>query len=193
MKNVTQFRIKDPLFVPGNSEQNVENKKCIGVRNVVSILMLILLFSIIKTTNAAVVYQDVGFITNSYLSSANFFQAAHQNEPMAVVDRLEFTQAGTYELMLTDFVFPTPLSELYAGVTDGSESYFLQGPGKLFFEVTSPDTYFLTLGGTPGLDNNIGLYGVQIQTVPIPPAVLLLGSGFLMLFGLNRRLKKQSN
>ena len=109
---------------------------------------------------------------------------------------------GPYVATLTDLEFPAPFDLLAMGVSsgDGLEGLvFLNGGGpasaSFTFDAVSGSEYFLGVVGVPGTFNpgaglpsiQLGSYSVSISAVPIPAAVLLMGSALLGLVLLVRR------
>jgi hypothetical protein len=99
----------------------------------------------------------------------------------------------TYKATLTDLSYTLGLPDfekLNMSITNGPQ--FLGntiGPGSFFFEVVLGETYFLNIFGKAGCPEELGLFNVTIEAVPIPPAALLLGSGILGLVMLRRRAR----
>jgi hypothetical protein len=58
--------------------------------------------------------------------------------------------------------------------------------GSFKFRVDEGKRYFAWVNGDTG-ENDIGAFGVTIEAVPIPAALVLLGSGLIGLLALKRR------
>ena len=97
----------------------------------------------------------------------------------------------TYKAMLTDLSYTLGLPDfqkLNMSITKGPLLLGNTiGPGSFFFDVVLGENYFLNIFGIAALPENLGLFNVTIEAVPIPPAVLLLGSGVFGLIMLRRR------
>ncbi len=62
----------------------------------------------------------------------------------------------------------------------------LIGTGQLTFPAIAGTTYFANIFGVGGGDYQTGLYGLQVTATPLPPSLLLLAPGLLILLR-NRR------
>jgi len=97
----------------------------------------------------------------------------------------------TYKAMLTDLSYTLGLPDfqkLSMSITKGPLVLGNTiGPGSFFFDVVLGESYFLNIFGIAGLPDNLGLFNVTIEAVPVPPAVLLFGSGMFGLIMLRRR------
>ncbi|WP_372682461.1 hypothetical protein, partial [Desulfosarcina sp.] len=100
------------------------------------------------------------------------------------------TAPYTYKATLTD------LSEdpffgfkfLFLSITSsGNPVGSIVGPGSFTFDATAGKTYFANVFGTGGGTQEAGLFGVDITAVPVPPALLLLGSGLFALLTLRKK------
>lgn len=111
------------------------------------------------------------------------------NGTEANVTSLGGLMQGEYQLTLTDFVFPSAFEALGATISTATEviDQVLLGDGQtqgiLNFNIAGSDSYYLSVFGMASGDYNLGLYGIELQSVsvaavPLPPAA------FLMLFGL---------
>ncbi|MCG8315400.1 MAG: hypothetical protein MI976_19495 [Pseudomonadales bacterium] len=100
---------------------------------------------------------------------------------------------GTYQLTLTDFVFPAALESLAATVVSATDVvdmlFFSEGATEqqLIFEINEVDSYYLAIYGAASGAYNLGLYGVELRNVslsavplPLPALLLLVGLGVLV-------------
>ena len=55
------------------------------------------------------------------------------------------------------------------------------------FDAELGKTYWANVLGQAAEPPGVGLFRIEITAVPVPPAVLLLGSGLLALFALKRK------
>ncbi|RPJ07361.1 MAG: hypothetical protein EHM37_18060 [Deltaproteobacteria bacterium] len=99
-----------------------------------------------------------------------------------------------YKATLTDLSFTLGLPDfqkLSLSVNKGSTVLgYTIGPGSFFFDVVLGESYFLNIFAKAGIPDDFGLLNVKIEAVPVPPAVLLLGSGLLGLVMMRRRSRK---
>ena len=162
------------------------------------------------SANAAVVnnviYDDEGFVQGSRFST----------------EQIELTNPGQYELMLTDYNFGSQFDTLMVTITTGVDEILSEEGESFFIDHTDPgqyesdnDTYFNSWtftadAGTYFLNlwadvnnpqyNDIGYYGVMLSglrldpvvPVPLPPALVFLGSALVPLAGYSRRKRNNS-
>jgi hypothetical protein len=109
---------------------------------------------------------------------------------------LEVTRAGTYELTLTDMVFPESLRKLGATVTTAQDKLTeLFGSGSILFDMDI-GTHYLSYFAKAQMEYDLGLFGLTLRyydgattPVPVPGALWLLGSGLIGLAGITRGRK----
>jgi hypothetical protein len=95
---------------------------------------------------------------------------------------------SAYEVTLTDFEFPGPFDILGVAITTSTESVGeLLAPGSRTFGLEMGNTYFANVLGRADDELGAGLFGIKVSAVPIPSALMLLGSGILGLFVLKRK------
>lgn len=103
------------------------------------------------------------------------------------------TAPYTYRTTLSD-LSEAPLfgfDFLYLSITTSTDTVkSIIGPGEFNFAATPGETYFANVFGTGGGELEAGLFGLEIRAVPIPSALMLLGSGILGLFVLKRKTSK---
>lgn len=124
---------------------------------------------------AMVAYENVGFIKGGEGYSDSF----------------HIDSAGTYQAMLTDFVFPNSFSQLGLDVTTADTSMgrvdlTSQSNQDSFIFAATPGTYYANVFGVAGSPLDLGLFGVKIESftvppVPVPAAIILLASGLCVL------------
>ena len=162
------------------------------------------------SANAAVVnnviHEDEGFVQRSRFST----------------EQIELTNPGQYELMLTDYNFGSQFDTLMVTITTGVDEILSEEGESFFIDYTNPGqyegdngiysdswtftvdagTYFLNLWADVNNPqyNDIGYYGVRLSglrldpvvPVPLPPALVFLGSALVPLAGYSRRKRNNS-
>jgi len=130
----------------------------------------------------SVVYEELAFVNGMETSIQSFSEL----------------DTGLYSLTLTDFEFPEALSFLGANFSNSTEvvgSLLLGGQSNsesLIFEIDQPDTYYLSVVGIAGRAYNLGMYGVELAAVPLPPAAYLFFSGLVGVVLVGRRERARS-
>lgn len=128
---------------------------------------------------------DEGFETVEFFTG--FFYASQS---------FEVIRAGTYELTLSDMVFPESLRKLGATVTTAQDKlteFF--GSGSMLFDMDT-GTHYLSYFAKARSEYDLGLFGLTLRyydgattPVPAPGALWLLGSGLIGLAGIARGRK----
>lgn len=128
---------------------------------------------------AYVPLDEVAFITGTDISVFEF----------------EITMAipGGFTTTLTDFEFPEAFDALLMTITSATQTLgTLLAPGSFTFNA-DPGTYFASVIGVATGALNLGLAGIEVQaiggpvTVPLPPAVWLMGVAVVALVTVRRR------
>jgi hypothetical protein len=145
-------------------------------------LAVVLLCSLVFAAHASTV---TPFATTDFVIGALTI-----NEPFTV------PQAGTYRATIADFGPETPLASfdtlLFVITTTGPISFIdaVDGAGgKGMFDFTGAPgvQYWANIVAQLGSPGAVGLFGAEVSLVPIPPTLLLLGSGLLGLVVMRRR------
>lgn len=130
------------------------------------------------------------------LGAAGYEQVELVDDRYIDLDMFEITQAGTYELTLTDMFFPGALRRLHASVFSADEKLAdVFGPGSTVFELDA-GTYYLGMFAK-AKKFGPGTFGLTLQLqdnvmeTPVPGALWLFGSGLVGLAGLVRRRHPQ--
>ncbi len=154
--------------------------------------------------------------TTVFESSELFRNKTHFTESFLIETK------GTYQAILTDFEFPSPLKESALNITTATETLLtLWGPGTMTFEA-DPGEYYLSFFAVAGRGHdkgphaegndwhewdfgghpphygygNLGQYGIEISmttsAVPLPAAVWLFSTGLLGITGAGWRRRKAS-
>lgn len=133
--------------------------------------MSLYLLAVSNTHAATVVLEDFQVVTQETITTTLF----------------DVNQAGTYEVKLVDFEFPTPFDILALGIVQELEPLGIGfGTGSFTFDVSTPGTLKAHLAAVPGA-GGIGTYAFEIKAIPLPPAVFLFLSGLLGLLFVSRR------
>ena len=131
------------------------------------------LFAICQAAGASqILYDSVSFVSGQ----------------QSVVDTFSVHSAGTLTVTLTDFAWPTPVSNLDMVVGNaqglfGPES----GAGTATFQIKGAETLYAQWFGDAQGPLGVGLVGLEIQftpagtTVPLPASLGLLLSGLAFL------------
>lgn len=84
---------------------------------------------------------------------------------------LDIATAGSYDVRLTDLVFPAAFPELALAVTRGTTRVgFAYGGGRFSFNAT-PGKYFLNFIARVNPSAQFGTYGLKVENTPPPPVV----------------------
>lgn len=137
------------------------------------IIGFILTLSTFNAQASTVVYEDFQKVTDDTVFTTPF----------------EISAAGTYKADLVDFEFPYAFDILSLGITQGLEPLGIGfGTGSFTFNVANPGTLQAHLAAIPG-PGGMGLFGLRIMAVPLPPAAILFFSGLFGLVFVGRRDK----
>ena len=144
------------------------------------VMLAIMVLAIPPSAGAAIVDETTGWITGT---EGVVFEFTADVSPY------------TYEAILTDlsispffgfdFLFFSISSS--TGTIDSTVVDLSAGQDSLKFDVSPGQKLFANIFGVGGGDFESGNYGLQINAVPIPSALMMLGSGLLALVALKRR------
>ena len=129
---------------------------------------------------AATVLEETGFIFG--LGGENYRFIADQSP-------------SVYQVTLTDLNFPGPFDILAVAITTASDNIVELSvltpdtQAVTTFDVDLGTTYFANVLGLTDPDFGVGLFGLEIKAVPIPPSLILLGSSILGLVLFRRRVR----
>jgi len=139
-------------------------------------------FSISPQAAMEVPLNEVAFISGTDISVFEF--------------EITTVSPGGFTATLTDFEFPSPFSTLAMIITSATESFgSLTGPGSFSFSA-DPGTYFASVVGVASGALDLGLFGVEvasIETVPLPPAIWLMGAAVAALVSVKRLETRQKS
>lgn len=146
------------------------------------VVMAIVLLSTPHYAGAAPILDETGYIFG--FSGENYSFVADQT-PLVyfVADQTPLV----YKVTLTDFEFPAAFEFLGVAITTSTDKVAeLLKPGWTTFDVELGTTYFANVLGNAAAPPGAGLFGINVSSVPIPPSLLLLGSGIFALVALRR-------
>lgn len=133
------------------------------------ILAMCVVLLTVNTSHAAVVLQEVSFLSGVGTSNLDF----------------SITQQGKYKAEMVDFVFPTKFDEMGLHITDDSFNVIKEisstTGGFTFTFEAMPGNYVASVFGDAGGSLDIGLYGLKVSQVPLPTALVMFVSGMLLL------------
>ena len=100
----------------------------------------------------------------------------------------EIVEAGLYKATLTDYEFMATFDVLALAISKGKEIVGnpLLGSGMFNFQA-EPGNFTANILGVAGGDLDLGLFRVQVSSVPIPAPALLFASGLIALVAMRRR------
>ena len=93
--------------------------------------------------------------------------------PLFDARTIDVTQAGSYDVILTDVNFPAPFTGLSLAVTRGTERPALIFGGGRFTLNATPGRYFLNFVAVPNATTKAGTYGLTVDATPPAPVVTL--------------------
>lgn len=143
---------------------------------IVGVILAIVLLSTPQFAGATSVFETTGWITGTEGVTFDFEADTAPFDDYKVT----LSDLSTDPFFGFDFLFLSLTTS--TGTVDN-----IFGPGSFTFDATPGETYFANIFGTGGGTVGAGLFGIEITAVPVPPAVLLLGSGIFALFALKKR------
>ena len=106
----------------------------------------------------------------------------------------QVTEEGFFNLNLFDYAFPTqPLADLSLLLTTGSRTVGSLGSEGVLSFFAAPGKYFIQVYAGTGPESSVGLYGIDVvvNPVPLPSAILLLGSALLFFVWSSSRRRRR--
>jgi hypothetical protein len=100
---------------------------------------------------------------------------------------------GTYKATIEDFLAPEPFKKLIFAVTTTAPISLIDvafgagGMDMFTFEGDPEVQYWANILAVTSRPCRVGLFGAEVSLIPIPPSLLLLGSGLAGLVILRRR------
>jgi len=166
-----------------------KNHGLLRMRRIFSVLFVVIassasaaVFSAELPIGSTIIYEELSFVDGTETSIQSFSDL----------------DEGLYKLRLTDFEFPEAfgfLGATFSSSTDVVGSLLLgehNSSASLVFEIDQPDTYYLAVAGIAGSAYNLGMYGVELAAVPLPPAAYLFFSGLMGVVLVGRRARERS-
>lgn len=138
-------------------------------------MLAIMLLVIPPSAGATTVYETTGWISGT---EGVAFEFTADVSPYTYVATL--TDLSVDPFFGFDFLFLSITTS--TGIVDS-----IVGPGSFTFAAIPDETYFANIFGTGGGTVGAGLFGLEVKAVPIPPALMMLGSGLLAMVALRRR------
>ena len=142
---------------------------------IVGVILAIVLLSTPQFAGASTVFETTGFIIGTEGVTFDF-----------IADTSPFTYKTTLSDLSEELFFGFDFLFLSITTATGTVDSIV-GPGSFSFDATPGETYFANVFGTGDGTLGAGLFGIDITAVPVPPALLLLGSGLFALFALRKR------
>jgi hypothetical protein len=99
------------------------------------------------------------------------------------------SSTGQFEATLSDLRFG-PLAFDFLGLSISTASQTLgaiEAPAPFAFSGMPETTYYANIFGVGAGDFDTGLFGVQVDAVPLPPSLLMILSGLLLIVVVRRR------
>lgn len=143
------------------------------IRKTIAFFIFSILFFYQQTTFAnTVVYEDARLVSDN---KTHFF-----------TEKFFIHEAGTYDLVLTDFEFPSAFTTLNLALTSSTEKLGSLFEAGHFTFNADRGRHYLGLIYQTDPNEKIGMYGIKISkvditAVPLPAAVWLLISGLMFL------------
>ena len=140
-------------------------------------LLVIVLFLVPGYSGASTVFETAAWITDDE-GEGLVYEFVADKTPL------------TYRATISDLsVAPAfGLDDIFLSVsTSTSVLAYRSGEGSIDFDVVEGNTYFANVFAKAAGAAGAGNFGLLIQAVPIPPALILLGSGLIGLIALRRR------
>ena len=126
------------------------------------------------TGSAAPIFETTGYITGVEGLSFDFDTG---------------DTAGIFEASLSDLSYG-PLAFDFLGLSISTATQTLgaiDAPGNIYFQGDPGTIYYANIFGVGAGDFDTGLYGVQVEPVPIPPSLAMFLSGLFLIVVLRRR------
>ena len=143
-------------------------------------MLAIMLFVIPSSAGATTVYETTGWITETEGVVLDFTADISPYTYVATITDLSVSPYFGF-----DFIFLS-----ISRATELIDSLYVEGGhGSIAFDVLPGETIFANIFGDGGGLFDSGNFGLQINAVPIPPALMMLGSGLLAIVALKRRKK----
>lgn len=148
------------------------------------LLILALLVSAHISQADTVIYEDARLVSGDSKTYVGYFN-----------QRLDLTQAGSYQATLSDFEFPASFDMLGLTISSSTQKMGEVWNSGSFSFNADPGKYFLGLFYKTDASLNLGMYGVKLSypgqpgasAVPLPAALWLMLTGLMAIAGYMRR------
>jgi hypothetical protein len=147
-----------------------------GTKRFIKPLAMVLASLLLTTTTvmAAPVFE-----TNDYINGIEGLTYSFDTGP----------STGQFEATLSDLSFgPLAFEFLGLSITTASQTLgSIRKPGTFIFDATPETIYYANVFGVGAGEFDTGLFGVQVDAVPLPPSLLMILSGLLLIVVVRRR------
>ena len=143
-------------------------------------MLAIMLFVIPSSAGATTVYETTGWITGTEGVVFDFTADISPYTYVATITDLSVSPYFGFDFIFLSISRATELIDALGVDLD-------IGHGSIAFDVLPGETIFANIFGVGVGDFGSGNFGLQINAVPIPPALMMLGSGLLAIVALKKR------
>jgi hypothetical protein len=140
--------------------------------------VLLILFLLPFSSDAAIIFDTTDWIIDKEGLTYEFIADEEPTTYQAELSDLSISPNFGFDL-------------LFLSITTSTETLgSIDAPGILYFDVELGKTYFANVFGIGSGISSAGNFGVKIESVPIPSAVWLLGSGLIGFVGFRNKFRR---